>query len=96
MSVKPELIGSSSGQVKPPVATSSATASAVSPAKVPEHSVANVLEPEIMRPRIMAVGSPIVGQSIGHDDQQKIGAFLEQCYYCRKNIAKDAEAYMYR
>ncbi|CAI9761416.1 unnamed protein product [Fraxinus pennsylvanica] len=97
MRVNQELIGSSSGQVKPPVATSSATASAsaISPAKVTERSVANALEPEIVRPRIMAVASPIAGQCIRHDDQQKIGVFLERCYYCGKKIAKDSEVYMY-
>ncbi|KAL2507755.1 uncharacterized protein Fot_31402 [Forsythia ovata] len=101
MSVKRELIGSSSSQVTPPVATSSVTASAsvsasassINPAKVKEPSEANALEPE--SPRILALASPVSGESVGRNDQQKIGGFLEQCYYCKKTIAKDTEVYMY-
>ncbi|KAL5792885.1 hypothetical protein ACOSP7_001479 [Xanthoceras sorbifolium] len=53
-------------------------------------------ESEQSRTGILTVSSPEVVKESGHGhDHGKIGNFLEKCYFCKKRMRQEDEAFMY-
>ncbi|KAM7521617.1 hypothetical protein LguiA_011519 [Lonicera macranthoides] len=72
-----------------------------SPSLKPPNNPAKVMKPSVyeqtgqsQQPRVLTLASP--DQDIGEgSDQDRIGGFLEKCYYCGKKIRPNAEVFMY-